>query len=268
METPYNENLLLSSGVGARRHSSARRQPPPPGERNQGEFGVQQGFGRWIVVDVGYFNKHTENAYDFNVLFNTPIVFPGRLGSLADRRLHRPGESRRARRLQRVRRDGAYQRHLLAAGRRRRALRRRATRRAALPDRSRSEVQRDDEPAVRLRTSAPAPGRRSAGGTIRASSPARLGTSTDLLTLTAASAGSGRRHAAAASRRRRRSPITNCKPGDPVGDAGWSCRRPAPAIRSPTPPRVAPRNLFDLGIGADNLFRADKVKLHVRFLRS
>src|SRR5207244_6555601 len=50
--------------------------PPPPGKRNQGEFGIQQGIGRWVVVDVGYFKKHTDNAYDFSVLFNTPIVFP------------------------------------------------------------------------------------------------------------------------------------------------------------------------------------------------
>lgn len=27
-------------------------------------------------MDVGYFNKRTDNAYDFNVLFNTPIFFP------------------------------------------------------------------------------------------------------------------------------------------------------------------------------------------------
>ena len=31
---------------------------------------------RWLVADVGYFNKRTDNAYDFNVLFNTPIFFP------------------------------------------------------------------------------------------------------------------------------------------------------------------------------------------------
>ncbi len=52
------------------------QQPLPPGIRDQGEFGIQQGFGRWVVADFGYFNKHTQNGYDFNVLFNTPIVFP------------------------------------------------------------------------------------------------------------------------------------------------------------------------------------------------
>jgi hypothetical protein len=29
-----------------------------------------------MVADVGYFNKRTDNAYDFNVLFDTPIFFP------------------------------------------------------------------------------------------------------------------------------------------------------------------------------------------------
>jgi hypothetical protein len=40
------------------------------------EAGVQQAFGRWVVVDVGYFHKHTTNGYDFGVLFDTPIFFP------------------------------------------------------------------------------------------------------------------------------------------------------------------------------------------------
>jgi hypothetical protein len=74
METPYNENLLLSSGLGADVLTGTAT-PPPPGKRNQVEVGLQQSVSRWVVVDVGYFNKRTDNAYDFNVLFNTPIFF-------------------------------------------------------------------------------------------------------------------------------------------------------------------------------------------------
>jgi hypothetical protein len=74
-ETPYNENLLLSSGIGAEALVGAA-QALAPGRRNQIEVGAQQGLGRWVVVDFGYFNKRTDNAYDFGVLFNTPIVFP------------------------------------------------------------------------------------------------------------------------------------------------------------------------------------------------
>jgi hypothetical protein len=75
METPYNENLLLSSGVGAEALTGTAT-PPLPGTRNQAEVGVQQSVGRWVVADLGYFTKRTQNAYDFNVLFNTPIFFP------------------------------------------------------------------------------------------------------------------------------------------------------------------------------------------------
>jgi hypothetical protein len=75
METPYNENLLLSAGYGLN-GLFGEGQPVPPGKRNQVELGVQQGIGRWVVFDFGYFNKHTDNGYDFNVLFNTPIAFP------------------------------------------------------------------------------------------------------------------------------------------------------------------------------------------------
>lgn len=75
METPYNENLLLSAGYGLN-GLFGESQPVPPGRRNQVELGIQQGLGKWLVADFGYFNKHTDNGYDFGVLFNTPIAFP------------------------------------------------------------------------------------------------------------------------------------------------------------------------------------------------
>jgi hypothetical protein len=75
METPYNENLLLSAGYKLNGLFGESR-PVPPGRRNQVELGVQQGFGGWLVADVGYFNKRTDNGYDFGVLFNTPLAFP------------------------------------------------------------------------------------------------------------------------------------------------------------------------------------------------
>jgi len=75
LETPYNENLLLSAGFGSASALVGSADPPPAGRRNEGELGIQQAFGRWFVADFGYFNKHTVNAYDFNVLFNTPIAF-------------------------------------------------------------------------------------------------------------------------------------------------------------------------------------------------
>ena len=75
METPYNENLLLSSGVGLN-GLFGEGQILEPGKRHQIELGIQQGVSNWVVFDFGYFNKRTDNGYDFNVLFGTPIVFP------------------------------------------------------------------------------------------------------------------------------------------------------------------------------------------------
>jgi hypothetical protein len=75
METPYNENLILSSTADPAIFGTAGS-PLAPGTRDHVEVGAQQAIGRWVVVDVGYFYKHTTNAYDFGVLFDTPIFFP------------------------------------------------------------------------------------------------------------------------------------------------------------------------------------------------
>ena len=50
--------------------------PIEPGARNQFNGGLQQKIGRWLIFDGDYFWKFTHNAYDFDVLFNTPITFP------------------------------------------------------------------------------------------------------------------------------------------------------------------------------------------------
>lgn len=67
METPYNENLVLAS---------SGELPILPGRRNQFNAGFQQALGRWIQIDADYFWKQTNNAFDFGALFDTPIVFP------------------------------------------------------------------------------------------------------------------------------------------------------------------------------------------------
>jgi hypothetical protein len=80
-ETPYNENLILSSATGAGGLANGifgdtSNQPLQPGRRNQFNLGFQQALGKYVIVDGDYFNKRTTNAYDFNVLFNTSVVFP------------------------------------------------------------------------------------------------------------------------------------------------------------------------------------------------
>ncbi|MGC2733205.1 MAG: TonB-dependent receptor [Candidatus Acidiferrales bacterium] len=83
LETPFNENLVLSS-IGCGNDilnpllacSSFSLTPLAPGFRNEFHAGLQQAFGRYFVLDGEYIWKYTHNAYDFSVLGNTPITFP------------------------------------------------------------------------------------------------------------------------------------------------------------------------------------------------
>jgi hypothetical protein len=80
-ETPYNENLILSSATGAGGLANGvlgdtSNLPLLPGVRTQYNVGFQQALGKRIIIDGDYFNKRTNNAYDFNVLFNTSVTFP------------------------------------------------------------------------------------------------------------------------------------------------------------------------------------------------
>jgi hypothetical protein len=79
-ETPFNENLLLSSatGVGGLAGNLFGSTPVPisPGNRNQFNTGLQQAIGKFLLVDADYFWKYTHGAYDFSTLLNTTITFP------------------------------------------------------------------------------------------------------------------------------------------------------------------------------------------------
>jgi hypothetical protein len=83
LESPFNENLILSS-IGC---SSAVLSPlllcAPgasgalnPGFRNEFHAGIEQAFGKYLVFSGEYITKYTHNGYDFSVLGNTPITFP------------------------------------------------------------------------------------------------------------------------------------------------------------------------------------------------
>jgi hypothetical protein len=84
LETPFNENLALSSQgcsdpviydimstVGP-----CVAAPLGPGWRNEFHAGFQQAFGRYLTIDAEYIWKYTHRAFDFSVLGNTPITFP------------------------------------------------------------------------------------------------------------------------------------------------------------------------------------------------
>jgi len=84
LETPFNENLVLanngcnslvlSSLLGCT--ASGQVTPFSPGWRNEFHVGLQQAFGKYLVFSGEYIWKYTHNAYDFSVLGSTPITFP------------------------------------------------------------------------------------------------------------------------------------------------------------------------------------------------
>jgi hypothetical protein len=86
METPFNENLILASNgcndpvISAIMSSTispcSSTTPLSPGTRNEIHAGLQQGFGKYLVVDGEYIWKYTDRAFDFSVLGNSPITFP------------------------------------------------------------------------------------------------------------------------------------------------------------------------------------------------
>jgi Carboxypeptidase regulatory-like domain/TonB-dependent Receptor Plug Domain len=86
MESPFNENLVLSSTGCANPVLNPLllcSQPPAsgatpfnPGFRNEFHAGLQQALGKYAVISGDYIWKYTHNAYDFSVLGATPITFP------------------------------------------------------------------------------------------------------------------------------------------------------------------------------------------------
>ncbi len=89
MESPFNENLIIAStgcnnpvifdfqlDVGGASCSSSSAPPLSPGKRNEFHAGLEQAFGKYLVIDGEYIWKYTTRAFDFSVLDNTPVTYP------------------------------------------------------------------------------------------------------------------------------------------------------------------------------------------------
>jgi hypothetical protein len=83
LESPFNENLILSSTGCANPVLSPlllctglSSGALSPGFRNEFHAGLEQAFGRYLVFSGEWITKYTHNGYDFSVLGNTPITFP------------------------------------------------------------------------------------------------------------------------------------------------------------------------------------------------
>jgi hypothetical protein len=86
LESPFNENLIFSS-IGCSNavlnpllacspSLEGLANPLSPGFRNEFHAGLEQAFGRYLVFSGEWITKYTHNGYDFSVLGNTPITFP------------------------------------------------------------------------------------------------------------------------------------------------------------------------------------------------
>ena len=83
LETPFNENLILASTGCANivlnpllGCATSGVDPLSPGWRNEFHVGIQQAAGRYLVFSGEYIWKYTHSAYDFSILGATPITFP------------------------------------------------------------------------------------------------------------------------------------------------------------------------------------------------
>jgi hypothetical protein len=86
METPFNENLVIAStgcgeavinaiATGAQGYPCLTT-PLKPSWRNEFHAGFQQAVGKFLVVDAEYLWKYTHYGYDFSIFGNAPIFFP------------------------------------------------------------------------------------------------------------------------------------------------------------------------------------------------
>lgn len=86
MESPFNENLILS-GTGCTNPVVAAimfvaqgfdctTTPLRPAFRNEFHAGGEQAFGKYFVLSGEYIWKYTHSGYDFNVFGATPITLP------------------------------------------------------------------------------------------------------------------------------------------------------------------------------------------------
>ena len=85
METPFNENIVIAN-TGCSNSVVAVLVPPPntpcvsgfihPGWRNEFHAGLEQAFGKYLVIDAEYIWKYTHNAFDFGVVAASPLAFP------------------------------------------------------------------------------------------------------------------------------------------------------------------------------------------------
>ena len=294
LETPFNENLVLSSTGCSNAVLAPLLACTPgvsgtldPGFRNEFHAGLQQAFGKQVVVSGEYIWKYTHNAFDFSILGNTPIFFPidWHNSKIPGYALHVDVPkfhgfsayvvmSSVAARFfpPQVGRSGSHRR----------------PDRPALPHRPRREVQPDHAPAIHLlaRQGAERPvGRLQLA--LRLGPGSRLGA---LLQPAIEQTPTAPAIATSTTLNGQPAVILSGLTADEEFQAGLACNgvkatptNPLPAVcpaseftsnlinipapstgdNDHNPPRIAPRSLFDASLGKDNLFHKERYKVNL-----
>jgi hypothetical protein len=270
LETPFNENLVLSSNGCTNAVLSPLLNCTPgasgtlaPGYRNEFHAGLQQAFGKHLVFSGEYIWKYTHNAFDFGVLGNTPIFFP-----IDWHNSKIPGYALRAD----VPQVHGFSAYLVASSVAARFFPPQSAGAGAAPQTGGQPFRIDHDEKFNQTTHLQYQiGKRGpwAGGNWRYDSGLVAGavpyatdatTPVDLSGLTndqQAQAGitcNGVKATLAAG-------FQSCAPSQ-YSSSLVSIPAPGTENDDKNPPRIAPRNLFDITVGQDNLFRANRYKVN------
>ena len=265
LETPFNENLVVSStGCNIAVISALIPCVPansPAGFRNEFHAGLQQAFGKYLVVDGEYIWKYTHNAYDFSVLGNTPITFP-----IAWNNSKIPGFAIRAS----MPDFHGFSALVVMSSVAARYFPPQVGGLGVTVGQSGGVFRIDHDEKFNQTTHLQyQPWKRGpwVGFNWRYDSGLVAGSVPDFATALAFDADQqaaiglfcGNVFATLTS------PITSCAPGTPHGATRVSIPADGTENDDKNPPRIAPRNLFDASFGADDMFHGDRFKWSARF---
>jgi hypothetical protein len=272
LETPFNENLIVAS-VGCDSPvlnpllscSSSSSTPLSPGWRNEFHAGLQQAVGKYLVFSGEYIWKYTHNAYDFSILGNTPIFFP-----IAWDRSKIPGFAGRVS----IPDLHGFSAQMVFSTVSARFFLPQVSGAGATPSAPTGVFRIDHDEKFNQTTHLQyQPWHRGPwigfnwrydSGLVAGAVPFAADTTTpvDLTVLTAdqqtqAGLFCGKVFPTLAA------PLTSCAPSQ-YGSTRVTIPAPGTENDDHNPPRIAPRHLFDIAVGDDNIFRGDKYKWSLR----
>ncbi len=271
--TPYNENLIVSSQTGlgglANKLGAFGQSALRPAKRNHFTAGFEQPLGRYFAVQADYFWKFTDRDYDFDVLLNTPLAFP-----IQWRKSKIDGYSMRV---------NLAQNHGLTAysvlGHTRARFFGPETGGIIFNDPSKAtstapfridhdqNFQQTTHLQYQPRAKAPWYGFNWTyeSGMVAGAAPFATDTTTPVdLTYLTPDQQAQAEITCGGVRATLSAPLTSCAPNQLSSPL---LRIPAPGTQNPdrNPARIAPRNLFDMSAGLDNIFRTDRFKTNLSF---